>query len=381
MRAVRGWKIERKPGAQVSSKHRIAAVAFGVVGSVIFGVLVSGADLVVFEDLWLSSFGTPRGLEDVATLSVPLILTGLAAAIPLRLGLWNIGAEGQLFMGAWAGAGMAFLFPDLGTGLLIPLMLLASLVGGALWILLPAIARVRFNVNEIITTLLLNFVAIYWVLYWAGKPWRDPTSVGGVKSETLPEQTEIPLLVFGDTEIPAGFLGALGIAVLVWLIMRQTTLGYQLTMLGASPSSARFAGIPTRRLLVYALLAGGAMAGLAGALEMMGNTHRFGSAVSNNTGYTGIVIAVLAGGSAPGVVVISIVFALIAIIGGIFRAADTSADIIFAMYGLTLILAAMGQGLAHFRLRRVLTSAGADDERNGQARPSSSGPLEETRVV
>jgi simple sugar transport system permease protein len=383
MRTVRGWKIERRPATEVTAKHRTAAVAFGVIASVVFGLLVSGADpYVVFEDLWTSSFGSPRGAEDVATLALPLILTGLAAAIPLRLGLWNIGAEGQLFMGAWAAAGFAFLFPDLAAPLLIPLMILGSLVGGALWILLPAIARVRFHVNEIITTLLLNFVAIYWVLYWAGKPWRDPTSVGGVKSESIPEQAEIPLLAFGDTEIPAAFLGAVAIAVLVWLVMRHTTLGYELTMLGASPNSARFAGIPTKRLLIYALLAGGAMAGLAGALEMMGNAHRFGSAISNNTGYTGIVIAVLAAGSALGVVAMSIVFALIAIIGGIFRAEGTSSDIIFAMYGLTLILAALGQGLAHFKLRRDPDVARVDGGGTRGPAPYGPGetPMEESRV-
>ena len=345
-------RIERRPAMEVHAFHRIGAVAFGVVAALAFGVIVSGTTLDVFNDLWTSSFGTPRGIEDVATLALPLLLTGLAAMIPLRLGLWNIGGEGQLFIGAWAAAGIGFALPDLSAPVLIPLMIVASLIGGAVFVLLPALARVHFNVNEIITTLLLNFVAAFWVLYWAGKPWRDPTSVGGVKSESIPSQAEIPLLMFGSVEIPAGFLIAVAIAVLVWVIIRQTTLGYEVTMLGASPDSARFAGIPTQRLLVYALLAGGAMAGLAGALEMMGNAHRFGGGLSNNTGYTGIVIAVLAAGSALGVVALSIVFALIAIIGGIFRAEGASAEIVLAMYGLTLIFASVGQGLAQFKLVR-----------------------------
>jgi ABC-type uncharacterized transport system permease subunit len=320
--------------------------------SLAFGVIVSGSSLIVFEDLWLFSFGSPTGIEDVATLSTPLILTGLAAAIPLRLGLWNIGAEGQLFVGAWAAAGTAFLLPDLGWALLVPLMFLAAMIGGAIWVLLPAIARVQFNVNEIITTLLLNFVAVYWVIYWAGKPWRDKTSLGGVKSQLLPGQTELPFLTFGSAEIPLGFFLATAVAVLTWAILRHTRVGYQITMLGASPGSARFAGIPTRRLLICSLLVGGAVAGLAGTIEMMGNQHRFGSALSNNSGYTGIVVAVLAGGSAIGVVGIAIVFALIAIVGGIMRAEGTSSDIIFAMYGITLIVASTAQALSSFRLVR-----------------------------
>jgi simple sugar transport system permease protein len=345
-------KVERRPAMEVRALHRIGAVAFGVATALAFGIIVSGTSLDVFNELWTSSFGTPRGIEDVATLALPLLLTGLAAMIPLRLGLWNIGGEGQLFIGAWAAAGVAFLLPGLTGPVLIPLMIAACLIGGAVFVLLPALARVRWNVNEIITTLLLNFVAAFWVLYWAGKPWRDPTSVGGVKSESIPTHAEIPLLTFGSVEIPAGFAIAVAIALLVWAIIRHTTLGYELTMLGASPDSARFAGIRTQRLLVYALLAGGAMAGLAGALEMMGNAHRFGGGLSNNTGYTGIVIAVLAAGSALGVIALSIVFALIAIIGGIFRAEGASSEIVLAMYGLTLIFAAVGQGLAQFKLVR-----------------------------
>lgn len=356
MDGIRSWKVERRASTEVAAHHRIAAVTLGVVASVVFGVVASSASLDVVGDLWTSSFGTPRGLEDMATLSLPLILTGLAAAIPLKLGLWNIGAEGQLFIGAWAAAGIAFLLPELGWPLLVPMMIVAALIGGALWVVLPALARVHLNVNEIITTLLLNFVAVYWVLYWAGKQWPDPTSVGGVKSLPIPSQSEIPFLPFGSVEIPLGFLGAVAIAVFIWLVMRQTTIGYELTMLGASPSSARFGGIPTRRLLVWTLLVGAALAGLAGALEMMGNAHRFGGALSNNTGYTGIVVAVLAGGSALGVVVIAIVFALIAILGGIFRATGTPSEIIFAMYGLVLIVAATGQGLAQFKLVRRPTT-------------------------
>jgi simple sugar transport system permease protein len=353
------------------------AIALGVTTSLAFGVIVSGSSLVVFEDLWLFSFGSATGIEDVATLSTPLILTGLAAAIPLRLGLWNIGAEGQLFIGAWAAAGTAFVLPDLGWPLLVPLMLAASLAGGALWVLLPAVARVRFNVNEIITTLLLNFVAVFWVIYWAGEPWRDPTSVGGVKSKLIPTQAELPELAFGSAEIPLGFFLVTAVAVVAWAFLRHTTVGYEMTMLGASPSNARFAGIPTRRLLTYSLLVGGGMAGLAGAVEMMGNQYRFGSALSNNTGYTGIVVAVLAGGSAIGVVGVAIVFALIAIIGGIMRAEGTSSDIIFAMYGITLIVASTAQALTSFRLARRVPPSHDD----GAGEPRRESPSLETSRV
>jgi simple sugar transport system permease protein len=342
-----------------------------VIVALAFGLLASGTSLGVFEELWTSSFGTPRGVEDVATLALPLLLTGLAAAIPLRLGLWNIGGEGQLFMGAWAAAGVAFLFPGLSSAFLIPAMIAASLVGGALWVLVPALARVRLNVNEIITTLLLNYVAAYWLLYWVSKQWRDPLSLGGVKSKPLPETAEVTAVSFGSVEIPVGFLIGVAAALFVAFFMHRTRIGYEFSILGASPAAARFAGIPARRLLVFSLLAGGALAGLAGALEMMGNVHRYGYALSNNTGYTGIVIAVLAGGSPLGVLALSIVFALIQITGGIFRAEGASAEIVLAMYGLILMVAAIGQGLMRFKFVRRSTDS---NEPGGDRAALDSGP-------
>ncbi len=114
-----GWKIERRPQSESQEPGAGGGRRSRKPASLAFGVIVSGSSLVVFEDLWLFSFGSPTGIEDVATLSIPLILTGLAAAIPMRLGLWNIGAEGQLFIGAWAAAGIGFLFPDLGWPLLV----------------------------------------------------------------------------------------------------------------------------------------------------------------------------------------------------------------------------------------------------------------------
>jgi ABC-type uncharacterized transport system permease subunit len=358
--AVGGWRLERRavPGSALG--YRVVAIVLGVFVSFAIGVALSDSSTAdFFGDLWRESFGSAQGLTTLTTLAFPLVLLGLAASIAFRLGLWNIGGEGQLFLGAWAAAGIAFLAPGLNGPLLISLMVMAGMAAGAIWILVPALGRVYFNISEIITTLLLNFVAGFWIVYWAAGPWRDPQSIGGLKSDLLPEQSFLPPVGIGSASIPLGFFIGVGIAVALWLVVRQTRFGYEVTILGASPRTALYAGISTRRLTIAVLLLGGAFAGLAGTLQMVGEVHRYGDALSNNSGYTGVVVAVLAGGSELGVIVMAIVFAVITISGTIFRVAGASSDLIFAMYGLTLIFAAMGQGLAHvkFSRRRVELSS------------------------
>ena len=169
LRTLPAWRIERraKPGGQV--RYRVGSVAIGVVLSTAFALLVSDADpSQFFEGLWNSTFGQSAGFEYMLTLTASLLLLGLAAAIPLKIGLWNIGGDGQLFLGAWGAFAIGELFPDMNSSLLIPLMFVAAAVCGAAWSIVPAIARVYLNVNEIISTLMFNFIAVSWVIYWAG---------------------------------------------------------------------------------------------------------------------------------------------------------------------------------------------------------------------
>jgi simple sugar transport system permease protein len=348
---IGGLRLERRTTPGGTIRYRAGSALVGIVVS--FALALAFSDVSVSEfvsDLWDGTFGTPEGIEDVTTLATPLVFLGLAASIPLRLGLWNVGGEGQLFLGAWAAAGIAFLLPTMSGPPLIALMLLGALGGGALWIAIPALARVYLGVSEIVGTLLLNFVAGYWVIYWAVGKWRDPLSAAGVRSELLPDQSELPHLHVGAAEVPVGFAIGVGIALIIWLVVRSTRTGYEITMLGSSPRAAHFAGIQTRALTLGVLFVGGALAGAGGAVQMVGEVHRYGDALSNLTGFIGVIIAVLAGGSEIGVLIFAVVFACISVGGNILRVGGTSSDLVFAMFGLTLVFAAMGQGLAHVRV-------------------------------
>lgn len=353
IRSLPGWRIERraKPGGEI--RYRVGSIAIGVVASTAFALLVSDAEPGQFFDgLWNSTFGQPAGFDNMLSVTAALILLGLAAAVPLKLGLWNIGGDGQLFLGAWGAFAMAELFPDMATLLLIPLMFVAAGICGAAWSLIPAITRVYLNVNEIISTLLFNLIAAAWVAYWAGAKWSEASSAGSIKSESVPAQTLLGAIPLGEYTVPVGFVVALGVGTLLWLFLRRSVFGYEMAIIGSSPKAASYAGMSTKRIMIAVFAIGGAAAGLAGVIEMLTNVQRYGPALSNNTGYTGVVVAVLAGGYGPQLLAVALLFAIISIAGNVLTVSGAPSELVFAMYGFTLIAAAIGQGLRHIRIVR-----------------------------
>jgi simple sugar transport system permease protein len=351
LRGLPAWRIERraKPGGTV--RYRIGSIVVGVVVSTAFALLVSAADPnQFFTGLWNSTLGQPAGFTNMLNQTSALLLLGLAAAIPLRVNLWNIGGDGQLFLGAWGAFAMGRLFPDMSGSLLFPLMFVAAAACGAIWTIIPALTRVYLNVNEIISTLLFNFIAASWVVYWAGTKWGEQASAGSVKSQAIPEQSIMQSIQVGDYLVPIGFVVALVFGILVWLFLRGSVFGYEMSIVGSSPKAATYAGMPTKRIMISVFALGGVAAGLAGVVEMLTTVQRYGPALSNNTGYTGVVVAVLAGSFGPGLWVMALVFAVITIAGSVLTITGAPSELVFAMYGLTLISAAIGQGLRHMRI-------------------------------
>ena len=262
LRTLPAWRIERraKPGGAV--RYRLGSVAIGVILSTAFALLVSDADPgPVLRGPLEQHLRPARRLRVHAHPYRGLLLVGLAAAIPLKIGLWNIGGDGQLFLGAWGAFAMGELFPDMNSSLLIPLMFVAAAVCGAAWSIIPALARVYLNVNEIISTLLFNFIAASWVIYWAGSKWGEEASAGSVKSESVPEQTIIESIPIGDYLIPIGFVAAVIFGAVVWLFLRRSVFGYEMSIIGSSPKAATYAGMPTKRIMIAVFALGGVAAG------------------------------------------------------------------------------------------------------------------------
>ena len=301
------------------------------------------------------SLGSRFGIEDVLLLALPLVMCGLSVAMLLRVGLWNIGADGQFFAGAVCAAGIGLYGPallgrPLPPAAMLPLMGLAAMLGGAAWIAVPALARLALGTSEIITTLLLNFVARLGVDYLATGPWRDRHSSVTAQS---------PRIAFAIPRLPRGWhLGAvhwglavaLMLAAVLALAFRLTRWGYELRICGANRHAAAYVGMPVRRRLLEAMLLGGAVAGLGGMLELAGTVHRLESGLSDRYGYTGIIVAVLAGASPLGVVVAGLLMALVLNAGTILQTQGSPASASVALTGLILLFAAMGERLAHYRI-------------------------------
>ena len=302
------------------------------------------------------AFGSVFALTETLTRAVPLILTGLAAAVSFRAHLYNIGAEGQLYAGALAAVAVGGLHG--GTGLewspylLFPLMMLAAALAGALWLLGPALMKARLGVDEVVTTLLLNFVMLLLVSALLDGPMKDPMAMGWPQSVALQGDLELAKLV-PQTRLHTGLLWALALAVLVWGLMARTVAGFRIRAVGANARAAAFAGVPVTRTVVLVALLSGGLAGLAGAIEVAGRTSYVTLDMSPGYGYSGIVIAMLAGLNPLGVVAAAI------FVAGVLVGADSMsravgvptylADVIVATSLLAVLVAAL---FTQYRVRR-----------------------------
>lgn len=304
----------------------------------------------------LGAFGSRDALLSITLVrSVPLILTGLAIALAFRAGVWNVGAEGQLYAGAVAGVWVGLEGGSLPGWLLLPAVLGAAGIAGALWALAPALMKVRLGVGEVITTLLMNFVAIYLAAYMVHGPLQEPR---GVFPQTGPiaEGARLPVLVPG-TRLHLGVVLALVAAVgLAWLF-RRTRIGFQLRAVGASSDAARIAGrIDTRKVVLIAFLGSGALAGLAGGVQVAGVTYALYEGLSPGWGYTAIAVALLAALNPLGVLATGVLFGALEA-GAAAMQRDAGIPAVWAVAAQSIVI------LAVLGLDRVRRHAGSEASR------------------
>jgi simple sugar transport system permease protein len=244
-------------------------------------------------------------LLEVLNKATPLLFTGTAVAIAFRAGYWNIGVEGQLLMGAIAAAGIGQVVEGWPSFVVLPLMVAGGALAGAAWALVPALLRVRLGIDEVVTTLLLNPVALLFVQALLHGPWKDPET-GFPESPRIAAAAELPLLAdllpfLGRSRLHLGFVIAVVLIVVAWYVLSRTSTGLRVRAVGFSPHGARFAGIRVDRTLLRVALVSGAVAGVAGVSEVAGIQFRLTEGVSPGFGYTGIVVAMLGALTMPGV--------------------------------------------------------------------------------
>ncbi|HEY0835587.1 MAG TPA: ABC transporter permease [Azospirillum sp.] len=345
-----------EPRTHVPLSVRILAPVGAVLAALVLCALLvawSGAPVLRAYGLLVEgAVGSRFALTETLTRATPLILTGLAAAVAFRTRLWNIGAEGQLYMGALAAVVLGGGVLDLPVWLLLPVVLLGGALTGGVTLLGPAVLKVRFGVDEVVTTLLLNFVVLLFVSMLLEGALKDPMGMGWPQSAPVVEAAELPKLV-ARTRLHAGLVIALALAVLLWLVDTRTIWGYENRAVGANPRAAAFAGMPVTRVMLRTALLSGGLAGLAGAAEVAGLKGYLTLDLSPGFGYSGIVVAMLAQLHPLGVVGAAL------FIAGIFVGADAMsrtmpvpnyiADVLVSASLLCMLVAGL---LARYRLRR-----------------------------
>jgi simple sugar transport system permease protein len=296
------------PGLRALLRY-LAITAIALAGFAVVLLLTGKAPLRAYADTFRFTLGNAYGFSELLVRMTPLILTAVAVAIPARLGLINVGGEGQLFMGAWLASAGALAFPGLPAWVMLPMGVLLGLAGGAAWAFLPGLLRALKLVNETIATLLLNYVAPLIVGYCVFGPWRDPAGAAYPQSAAFAEAAR--LSAFFDTRVHAGLLIALAVLAGYWLLLDKTRWGLEMRAIGGNPEAAQRLGLAVGPWVVLALSLGGAVAGLAGMGEVMGIHGRLNQGLSPGYGFTGFLIAWLAGGRPLGILLMAFLFAII----------------------------------------------------------------------
>ena len=297
-------------------------------------IALAGAPVIeAYVALFSSALGSTFGLSETVVKATPLVFTGLAVAVAFRAKFWNIGAEGQLLAGAMAAA-----FIGAREGLpawsLVPLMILGGAAAGGLWATVPAVLKLRYRVDDVVATLMLNFIMFYTMMALVDGPWKDPLS-GYPDSPDIRMDAEFPVLL-AATRLHLGVLLAALATLGVWFLMRATTLGFAIRAVGENPRAARHGGIDVLRTTLLTAVISGGLAGLAGVGEVAGLHFQVMAALSPGYGYTGIVIAMLARLNPLGVVPASLFFA----------AVMTGAEAMSRKTGVPVFLADVIQGTA-----------------------------------
>lgn len=343
-------RIERR--AEGSWQAELVVLALAVLVASVAGcglfALAGAPPLEALAVLVQEPFGSGYGLSETLLRTVPLAFCAVAVALALKIDLWNIGAEGQLYVGALAGSWLALHGPSLPGPLRLPGLLAMGALAGACWAIVPGLLKVYGRVNEIISTLMLNYVAIAWVELMVYGPWKG--SDGFPYTALFDDSWRLPRL-YGRVHL--GILLVVALALVLWWVERRTVLGYEVRMAGASQEAARYGGVPVlSRLLLVMALAGGA-AGLAGACEVSGVEYRLHAGISPGYGYTAIIIAFLARRNLPLSVVVAFLFAALAVGGDGLQVSfpGVSAAVVQVFQGLLLLLVLAGGSLVRYRLR------------------------------
>ncbi|MCH4247281.1 MAG: ABC transporter permease [Acinetobacter populi] len=287
----------------------VALLAMLIVGSILFMLL--GVDpLQALYVFFIEPITTSYGWSELVIKASPLILIALGLAVGFRAKLFNIGAEGQLIMGAIFGGGVAILFQNQVGFWILPLMIIMGALGGAIWGGIPAILKTHFNAEETLTTLMLNYVAMFILLYLINGPWRDPDGMNFPQTIMFSESATLPI-IFEGTRVNASIFIAIIAVIIFWIFVKKSMSSYKLEVSGQAPLAARYAGFSAKHAVWTSLIISGMMAGIAGICEVAGPIGQLNPNLSPGYGYAAIIVAYLGRLNPLGIVLSGLFMALI----------------------------------------------------------------------
>ncbi len=307
MNKIKIIKREDLPGNKVAV-IRIASILASIVAAGIIIMIFNLNPLAIFKAMVEGAFGTEIRVKQTIVKAIPLIITSLGILVAFKMKFWNIGGEGQIVMGATAAAVVALKWsPDVPQPLMLLCMMAASIVAGGLWALIPAFFRAKMGTNETIFTLMLNYIAIKFVTYLQYGPWKDPNANGFPKIAPFPDNALMPDLL----GVHAGWVIAVIAVVLIYFLMNKTKLGYEITVVGESIETARYAGMNTKGIIMAAMVISGGLCGLTGMIQASAIEKSLIAGISTGYGFTAIITTWLARLNAIAVVFVCLAFAIL----------------------------------------------------------------------
>jgi ABC-type uncharacterized transport system permease subunit len=329
----------------------IASVVLALLAGAVLLAAAGANPWTTYKAMAVGAFGGKYNISETMVKAIPLMLCGLGVSVAFRMLFWNIGAEGQLAVGGIAAAGVALFWADrIPSPLLLPAMVVAGFLGGALWGLIPALLKAYLRVNEIITTLMMNYIAILWVEHLFYGPWKDPKGYGFPGTAQFPKAAWLPRLP--GTRFHLGLAFAVVAALFIWVVLRRTKWGYEIRVIGENPRAANYAGISIVRNIILVMILSGGLAGLAGMSEVAGISHRLQKGLTVGYGYTAIIVAWLGKLNPWGVLVVAILLAGL-LVGGdqIQITMQLPAAVALVLQGAILFFVLGGSLFTQYRIR------------------------------
>ena len=310
------------------------ALLLSLIAGGIFIACLRQNPFMVYGTILSGSFRSVMAVQAMVKIMIPLLISSLGVSVAFKMQFWNIGAEGQIIMGAVFSSFFALFTPDVPKAMLIILMLAAGIIGGGLWGLLPAIFKVKYNTNETLFTLMLNYIAFDLIVFLRDGPWRDPANPGFSKIATFGVNAQLPM-VFG---VHIGWIIALILAVAVFVYLNYTKQGYEISVVGYSQATANYAGMNVKKIVLRTMFISGAICGIAGMTQASGSDWTLATGVAGGVGFTAIIVSWLGYLNPVSILIISFLFSVL----------EKGSSVVQSTYGLSTDCADVLQGIILF---------------------------------